>query len=90
MGECFQDEHRFAKMFSHMGECSPIWEKISQVERAPLLLVQFRTGPDGINVINHTASACILHCTVTRARTNPAVHALAALYFYSINLQLLL
>ena len=25
------------KMFSHMGECSPIWEKISQVERAPLL-----------------------------------------------------
>ena len=38
MGEHFQDEHRFAKMFSQMGECSPIWEKISQVERAPLLI----------------------------------------------------
>ena len=38
----FQDEHTtqiFAKMFSQLGECSPIWEKISQVERAPLLLV---------------------------------------------------
>ena len=37
MGAHFQDEHRFAKMLSKMGECSPIWKRISQVERAPLL-----------------------------------------------------
>ena len=47
MGECFQDEHRFAKMFSHMGECSPIWEKISQVERAPLLAIVGNVGTVG-------------------------------------------
>ena len=32
MGEHFQDEHRFAKIYALpiMGECSPIWERISQ------------------------------------------------------------
>ena len=39
MGDHFQHEHRLAKMVSHMGEQSPIWEKTSQVERAPLLFV---------------------------------------------------
>ena len=38
MGEHFQDEHRFAKCSPKWESAlAPIWEKISQVERAPLL-----------------------------------------------------
>ena len=37
MGEHFQDEHNLQKFSPKWESALPFWEKISQVERAPLL-----------------------------------------------------